>query len=313
MDAVTIHGKRQHPPRADLSKALPRSPWSWRTSLIVVAAGVFAFAQPVILALAFDNAKNLVGASLMLPLGAWALVVGGANARRRRALEQRLRAGGETFEDDAEWPLAGEIGGARRRMQDGPRFWWWLPVALGWWSVWMAAMIGRQWIFWEGAWVVAGVALLSLIPALRLAMAADVRVTYLHRPYRVDRPITLRIGLAATGSSVKSMRVALRCIRERESARRHGWGARRQLAERMVIYRAVVDLAPFRAVPSRDSDADVTFTVPPGVPGTRITAEWPTYWEAEVMTMGGAGTQCCRFLVPVYDEEMVPAAVTTPA
>jgi hypothetical protein len=265
--------------------------WVWGLMFVLcVAFGAYSLTQ----------LRSSAGGSA--PLAAWCLY--GAALAVWRAIPAFLRSrrsqSDGSMDSDFEWPEEGEARSAYAQLLDRSDLHHGAVLLALATVVWITLRTGFMTTMW-----VLGATLVALgYWILRLLTAAHVRVHYLERPYATDRPIAVRVGLGESGSAVEQMDVVLRCVVEvavtGEPRTRH---ARWHGVERDVRHGSRVRLFPPLALPERGSDVELTFEPPPGLPGTCLRAEHPTYWELQVITRGGAGRQSYRFLLPVYESD----------
>jgi hypothetical protein len=87
------------------------------------------------------------------------------------------------------------------------------------------------------------------------------------------------------------MRATLRCIEERFEVRQTGKN-RVRVSVPYELYRDEAAVAP--------GEPSLRFELPENVPGTRLAAQPPRYWELELAAEAPGVDFGARFLVPVY-------------
>lgn len=147
----------------------------------------------------------------------------------------------------------------------------------------------------------AAFAVLALVRGITVTSTRGVHVTWGADVLPVGAPVTLRLGTLAGGGGVSHVVVVVRAFDERGPRPAHSrWFARTYLvwAQRRELLSD--------ALPTPGSDVELTLEPPAGLPGTRLAAPYPCYYEVELrVRAGGAsagGGLVRRFLLPVYEK-----------
>lgn len=134
-----------------------------------------------------------------------------------------------------------------------------------------------------------------LFTYFRLRTFGGTRVTYVEFPYAPAGTLRVRFGIDEDGGQFRALSVDLECIAERlvplpigrwtRCLRLHG--DTRQIHES-------------HRLPGPGSDIEFAFDLPPGLPGTDLSAPFPTYWQLRVRGSTTGGPYEETFLLPVY-------------
>ena len=80
-----------------------------------------------------------------------------------------------------------------------------------------------------------------------------------------------------------------------------------------VRIRPISERRPPGTLPGSDFDVEVSFDVPEGARGTRLSDESPYYWVLDVLAATSSGPYAETFLIPIYDRPASPTAEPPPA
>lgn len=171
--------------------------------------------------------------------------------------------------------------------------------------------IFNYWAFFmDGPWMVKGIvilfdllAVLAWLETLRRILHAAKfgvsRVRFERFPYAPTGPVALdwQPGTGVTRATRGTF--VLRCVEEWIEVRRSGKKRSQSLVHEAVYVDTLAFDQPYEFGPGEP--VRLTFEIPPGAPGTRLSAEKPVFWELEVrLDLSGLDFQE-TYLVPVYD------------
>ncbi len=178
------------------------------------------------------------------------------------------------------------------------------------WHVMLPLLLGAPLLFIGSASfrtaIVIGLAV-GLVRGLYQALAGGtfgtVRVLYLEAPYRPQGSLTVRVGKLDGGAWQKGVDFTLRCV-ETQGPR---WGRLKQLwsgavGEEITLHEESVFLRA-ADLPLPGSDIDLSFDLPPGLPGTSLSADLPCRWELHMTCPRAVSDDGHTFLLPVYADD----------
>jgi hypothetical protein len=159
---------------------------------------------------------------------------------------------------------------------------------------WLGPLYGTS-IVW-----IAVLALLWAWDAWHAHGAGTTRVSYAKFPFHPGERVTLRFAVSEGGASFRRARFHLRHVREHVA---HGW-IRAALTQSTIV----IDRPP-GMLPGPEEEIELTFDVPEGAPGTRLSDpdSEPSYWVLDVVADTSAGPFTESFLVPIYERPGRPS------
>lgn len=136
-----------------------------------------------------------------------------------------------------------------------------------------------------------------LVVVLRLRTFGPTTVAFLEFPYLAVGPLRLQFSVGVGGGRFHEMRIDLECLTERLVPLPIGRWTRCLRLHGDTQLRRQGDL-----LPEPGSGIEIEFEIPSGLPGTHLSAPFPTYWQLRVRGPTTAGAYDETFLLPVYEE-----------
>lgn len=160
------------------------------------------------------------------------------------------------------------------------------------------SVTGRLW--WTG-FAFYGVLLTWLCAlAWRVHGAGDARLSFSKFPFHPGERVALRFGMSEGGAQFRDVTFRLFHVTEFR-------GGPFQRKGGMRVGVALRESRPPGTLPGSDFDVEVSFDVPEGALGTRLTDDLPQYWVLEVRGGTTSGPYVERFLVPIYERPLTSA------
>jgi hypothetical protein len=224
-------------------------------------------------------------------------------ARARRGDRERLLAPEAPWRWDRAWGRGGE---------DAPHWSRARRAVYG--SAWFCAFLaaGIAVAFTTGAPtpVRAGVLVMSaigLVPLWRAARCAAEAARYGRTfvrwnpfPAFVGERITVSFGVTRAEPAFSRMTFRLRCIEERVVETSSGRGSADAKIVAFALHEVTRTLDAEGDMPRPHVEAVLPFEIPPGLPGTDLSGDLPTYWELDVLGEAPGVDYRMQFLLPVY-------------
>jgi hypothetical protein len=155
--------------------------------------------------------------------------------------------------------------------------------------------------FWS-ALALAGGVLVTWIAwtVWRMHGSGDARLYFAKFPFHPGERVTLRFGMGAGGATFQRAEFRLSEVNQPAEQRGPGFGG----GERI---RSMCERRPPGALPGSDFDIEVSFDVPAGASGTRLSGGAPRYWVLDVLAATTSGPYAETFLIPIYARPCAPA------
>lgn len=224
-------------------------------------------------------------------------------ARARRADRERLLAPEAPWRWDRAWGRSGEDAPRWRRARRG-------VYGAAWFCAFLAAGIAVAFTTDATTPVRAGVLVMSaigLVPVwLAVRRVAEARkygrtfVRWNPFPAFVGERITVSFGVTRKEPVFSRMTFRLRCIEERVVETTSGRGSTEAKVVAFALHESVRTLDVKTDMPRPRVEAVLPFEIPPGLPGTDLGRDLPTYWELEVEGEAPGLDYRMQFLLPVY-------------